>query len=198
MSRLDVTRLINDVKKDGKTVARCPACAARGGDVKGNNLVVFADGKFGCAAFAKDKEHNRAIFDLVGVKTAGNLVGSVPVHRIQHLPTQVIKVVGRLGRSSSSASPIVAQPDALAAGASRPASQKSESSPKCPVTHSNGVVSGDTAATPEPKMRSRVPFMEILESKGYNRMEDGRVVDPSRLDDAGNPVVVARHGISAA
>lgn len=100
---IDVTKLTNSVRKDGKTVARCPACAAQGGDATGNNLVVFADGKFGCVAFPKDRGHNRLIFQLVGVPNAEPEVYRVPVRRVTHAPPKILKVVGRLGRSLAAA-----------------------------------------------------------------------------------------------
>lgn len=55
MSKIDPKKLTNVVEKDGKTIARCPACAARGNDAKGEHLVIFPDGKFGCVANPKDK-----------------------------------------------------------------------------------------------------------------------------------------------
>lgn len=100
---IDVTKLTNSVRKDGKTVARCPACAAQGGDATGNNFVVFADGKFGCVAFPKDKGHNRLIFQLVGVPNAEPEVYRVPVRRVTHAPPKILKIVGRLGRGMTTA-----------------------------------------------------------------------------------------------
>ncbi|MDF1657894.1 MAG: hypothetical protein P1U58_09795 [Verrucomicrobiales bacterium] len=52
---------------DGSIRARCPACAAEGGDSKGEHLMVFANGKFGCAVHPGDREHRKRIFALVGV-----------------------------------------------------------------------------------------------------------------------------------
>jgi hypothetical protein len=100
---IDVTKLTNTVRKDGKTVARCPACAAQGGDATGNNLVVFADGKFGCVAFPKDKGHNRLIFQLVGVPNAEPEIYRVPVRRVTHAPPKILRIVGRLGRGMTTA-----------------------------------------------------------------------------------------------
>ena len=101
MSRIDVTKLNNVVQKDDKTIARCPACAARGGDAKGNNLVVFKGGKFGCAAYPSDREHNRAILKLAGGESDNGRLCHVPVCPVIHRPSRVIRVVGRLGRSFS-------------------------------------------------------------------------------------------------
>ena len=99
MKRVDVTKLDQVVLKDGKTVARCPACAARGGDAKGNNLVVFPDGRFGCAAHPSSKSHNRQILDLVGVTVADEKIRyHVPVRPVIHPPSTVIRTFGRVGR----------------------------------------------------------------------------------------------------
>lgn len=103
MSKIDLKKLTNVAQKDGKTVARCPACAARGGDATGNNLVVFPDGKFGCAAFPKDKEHNALILHVAGSKDADASSYSVPIKWVNHAPPQVIKVVGRFGHHSATA-----------------------------------------------------------------------------------------------
>jgi hypothetical protein len=66
---LDVFRLENPRKGQGKTTYRCPACALQGSDKTGNHLVIFADGKFTCAANPGDTEHRREIFALVGIKS---------------------------------------------------------------------------------------------------------------------------------
>ncbi len=101
MWKLDVSKLTDVVKKDGKTVARCPACAARGGDAKGNNLVIFDGGKFGCVAAPKDREHNKQILKLVGVSVQSQTKHRVPIARVNYEPPKVIKIVGRFGRSSA-------------------------------------------------------------------------------------------------
>jgi hypothetical protein len=64
---LDVTRL-EKVRRhpSGKITARCPACAADGGDRTGNHLVIFPDDKFACAAHAGDRDHRKLIMALVG------------------------------------------------------------------------------------------------------------------------------------
>ena len=48
--------------------ARCPACAESGGDTKGEHLVVYPNGSFGCCIYPGDKQHRRQIFALVGKK----------------------------------------------------------------------------------------------------------------------------------
>jgi hypothetical protein len=65
---IDINRL-ELVKKaaNGKVTARCPACAQNGSDVNGAHLVIYPDGKFGCAANQGDKKHRQRIFKLAGV-----------------------------------------------------------------------------------------------------------------------------------
>jgi len=64
---INIEQLENRVKlPNGDTRARCPACASKGNDKKGEHLMVFADGKFGCAAYQGDSEHRKEIFRLVG------------------------------------------------------------------------------------------------------------------------------------
>ncbi len=66
---IDTTRLEKVRQTGNKTVARCPACAATGGDRSGVHFFLnTADGKFGCSAFQKDTEHRREIFRLIGIK----------------------------------------------------------------------------------------------------------------------------------
>lgn len=61
--------LLEDVRKDGeKLVARCPACAERGHDKKGDHLCIFPNGAFHCIAFSEDPGHNQRIFELVGLR----------------------------------------------------------------------------------------------------------------------------------
>ena len=52
----------------GDVISACPACREIGKDGKGDNLRVFASGAFHCIAVPDDKEHNRQIFALVGIK----------------------------------------------------------------------------------------------------------------------------------
>ncbi len=51
-------------------VARCPACAEQGGDRKGDHLIVFPDGRFGCIQFQgqsdESRQHRRRIFQIAG------------------------------------------------------------------------------------------------------------------------------------
>jgi hypothetical protein len=62
--------LLKKLKRRGdKIVAQCPACAETGGDRKGVHLVVYPDGKFGCAAHPNDRDHRRRIALLAGEPT---------------------------------------------------------------------------------------------------------------------------------
>lgn len=64
---LDISKLTNVVNlADGGIQARCPACAAAGGDAKGEHLKVFADGRYACAANQGDSEHSKEIYKLAG------------------------------------------------------------------------------------------------------------------------------------
>ena len=63
---LDFSKLQNVKTVAGKTTARCPACAAAGGDAKGDHLVIYPDGGYGCVANPKDKAHTKEIFRLAG------------------------------------------------------------------------------------------------------------------------------------
>ena len=53
---------------DGSYNARCPACAEQRHDTKGNHLIVFPNGAFGCVAFAGDspkaRKHRRRVVEL--------------------------------------------------------------------------------------------------------------------------------------
>ena len=66
---LDLDRL-EDARENrrGDIIARCPACAASGGDRNCNHLIIYQDGKFGCVACPGDHEHRQEIFRLVGKK----------------------------------------------------------------------------------------------------------------------------------
>lgn len=74
---LMIQKLTNVSEKfDGKITARCPACAAEGGDKKGEHLVVYPDGKFGCVKYADDPAHRNKIHSLAG---DGKRTAHIPV-----------------------------------------------------------------------------------------------------------------------
>jgi|GEM_PF-1464204 len=66
---LDPARLENVRTINGKTVARCPACAEAGGDKSGEHLCIAAAGHFGCVKYPgrEGAEHRKRIFALAGV-----------------------------------------------------------------------------------------------------------------------------------
>ena len=77
---LDLTKLENLKDKGDKKLARCPACAKDGGDSKGEHLVIYPDGKYGCVAHPGDEAHNKEIFQLVGIAGSGSRRGGpIPV-----------------------------------------------------------------------------------------------------------------------
>jgi hypothetical protein len=49
--------------------ARCPACAVESGDTKGEHLIIYPDGRFGCCVNPGDKQHRKRIFALAGEAT---------------------------------------------------------------------------------------------------------------------------------
>lgn len=69
-SCLDLARLEKVRHIGNKITARCPACAAAGGDRTGNHLGILPNGRYGCAAKAGDAAHRREIFALAGKPSA--------------------------------------------------------------------------------------------------------------------------------
>ncbi|OYW71990.1 MAG: hypothetical protein B7Z37_26205 [Verrucomicrobia bacterium 12-59-8] len=53
-------------QRGSRTFARCPACAEKDSDRAGDNLVIFDNGCFACAAFQGDRGHARRILELAG------------------------------------------------------------------------------------------------------------------------------------
>ncbi len=95
---LDTTKLENVKQKagGGKITARCPACKARGGDVKGEHLFVNTDGKYGCVAHPRDKQHNKTIFAAVGVKDDTAATPIIQIRRLVIPESTVVTVIGSL------------------------------------------------------------------------------------------------------
>jgi hypothetical protein len=75
---LDLRLLENVIDKGDIIHARCPACALDEADRSGNHLAIFADGKFGCAAHPRDRDHNRKIIAVAGFKGAGQRTQRCP------------------------------------------------------------------------------------------------------------------------
>ena len=68
---LDTSKLINcKPSGGGKFTSACPACQNQGGDKKGNHLVIFASGAYGCAV-DNSPEHSKAIWRLAGLSISG-------------------------------------------------------------------------------------------------------------------------------
>ena len=65
-STLDLAKLPEGKKRGSKTIYPCPACRNAGDDKKGEHLVIFDSGKFGCIAHEGDSAHRKDIFALVG------------------------------------------------------------------------------------------------------------------------------------
>jgi hypothetical protein len=64
---LNIKKLSNvSEKPDGKVTARCPACALDGKDKKGEHLVLYPDGKFGCVKHPEDATHRKLIHSIAG------------------------------------------------------------------------------------------------------------------------------------
>ena len=95
--KIDEMKLQNVVKKpNGEIIAQCPACAATGGDTKGNHLIVYSDGKFGCVVNPGDKRHNKEILKLVSCEDGTPLVRpkvKIRPHRVAS--STIIQVVPR-------------------------------------------------------------------------------------------------------
>ncbi|HEY3899576.1 MAG TPA: hypothetical protein VGM54_13230 [Chthoniobacter sp.] len=98
---INQSKLKNVVQKDGKIEAQCPACQQAGADSKGNHLVVYPDGEFGCVANPGDKEHNKQILKLVGDKSYGP-PPQLQIRRQVIPDSQVILKVGRSGQKNPS------------------------------------------------------------------------------------------------
>lgn len=98
---INVNNLKNVVQKDGKIEAQCPACNQAGADSKGNHMVIYPDGSFGCVANPGDKEHNKAILKLVGDKGARPLP-QLQIRREDIPESKVLMKIGRSGQKKPS------------------------------------------------------------------------------------------------
>jgi hypothetical protein len=94
---LDVKKLEKVVDlADGVKRARCPACAEKGQDKKGEHLRIAADGKFGCCVFPGDREHRKRIYALAGERGPRGI--RVKVAGVRVAETVQTGILGRLGR----------------------------------------------------------------------------------------------------
>lgn len=68
---LDTSKLVNfKPSGGGKSTSACPECQRLGGDKKGNHLVIFSSGAYGCAV-DNSPEHSKAIWKLAGLGVSG-------------------------------------------------------------------------------------------------------------------------------
>jgi hypothetical protein len=149
---IDLTKLKNVVKKDGKTVAQCPACAAVGADTKGDHLAIFEDGKFACVANPGDKTHNKEIHKLVGKGgTASSAPPTLQIKRQLIPESSIVMKIGRLGRrkptsaeTTSSEAAATEQPE----GSTEKESNAAQGTPE-PPAESKGWGHGPGGATME-------------------------------------------------
>ncbi|MDI1313513.1 toprim domain-containing protein [Prosthecobacter sp.] len=65
--KIDLQKLDRLRERGGKLIARCPACHEIGSDTAGDNLAIFDNGNFACAAYQQDREHSKRILELVGL-----------------------------------------------------------------------------------------------------------------------------------
>lgn len=80
---LNAAKLRRVVKlADGSLRARCPACAESGQDKKGEHLLVYADGRFGCCVHPGDREHRKRIFALAGERVRRTLAVKVATAKV--------------------------------------------------------------------------------------------------------------------
>ena len=101
--KIDLSKLTNVTHKAGGAIeARCPACAEGGHDDQGNHLIIYPDGKFGCVANPKDKDHNKAIIRMVGVYS----LPTIPRLEIKRLVIPEVKTIMVLSRP-----PLVPDPE---------------------------------------------------------------------------------------
>ena len=64
---LNLEKLEKVRSSNGKTIARCPACAEVDEDKEGKHLAIFDDGRFACVTHQGEKEHRWRIFELAGL-----------------------------------------------------------------------------------------------------------------------------------
>ena len=105
---LNTEKLENVKHKELCISARCPACAERGNDNKGNHLFLDEQGRFSCVIYPAEIgiEHRKRIFELVGIKDGNDKPYSsqqnkvIKVKKVERNTGKVIKsnILGHLGR----------------------------------------------------------------------------------------------------
>jgi len=103
---IDISKLEKCKSVANKMIARCPACQELGQDKKGNHLIIYEDGHFGCVAYPSNsgKEHRKKIFQLVGKQQKSKTKITVKeASQESHKNDNIIikDVLGRLGRNFS-------------------------------------------------------------------------------------------------
>jgi len=81
-SKLECVKALAD-----RTIAACPACREQGHDKKGDHLVIWPDGKFGCVSNPDDSAHRSRIFALAGAKDEKPSPARTPARRRSSWPT---------------------------------------------------------------------------------------------------------------
>ena len=181
---LDLSKLQN-VKKaaHGKSTARCPACAVGGGDEKGNHLVLYADGKYGCVANPDDKAHRQEIYALAGGRTGAGTPTKISVEAFQVKDTYVVMDLGRFGRFSMASrqkTPRQPEPPPVDVPAP-PAPMVAEAAPDEPPPPPPSVVTGPVVNRPPlPKPPSTVGGVPLDACRRMaSRSNDGIVNSPA-------------------
>ncbi|RYZ69537.1 MAG: hypothetical protein EOP09_07510 [Proteobacteria bacterium] len=102
---LDITKLRKVRKQPGKTIAQCPACAETGNDSKGDHLIIYPDGKYGCVVTPGDSEHRKRIWLLAGTSTWKEHPFEFEVRPYQMPKKQLLKSLTRFRSVSDGSTP---------------------------------------------------------------------------------------------
>lgn len=90
-------------KPDGSKVYRCPVCAEEGHDNKGEHLIIYPDGAFGCVVMPGETgiAHRERIYALVGISTTA--VYAIKIYPKKALPRRLIyqNILGHLGQDNA-------------------------------------------------------------------------------------------------
>jgi hypothetical protein len=84
--KLDLNLLENVKERGARYQSACPACREGGSDKAGDNLVIFENGNFACAALQSDKEHSKRILQIAGAKTDWRPGAPPPLRRTRTAP----------------------------------------------------------------------------------------------------------------
>lgn len=167
---LDLSRLENVRQRGEKTLARCPACAERGHDEKGEHLVIMPDGRFGCVAFpgAAGKDHRRRVSALAG-DPATCKRGACLVRVIRPPSVRLPRPAGRvldLSQLGTGGTPFCE----LRVGVNEPTSGGGEA----------GIMSADTQGNSESASHPSQPFPASMDDEPKCLKNDVLVPGPAR------------------